>query len=1046
MQMPPATSLRVHAAAVPGGERHAPGLGALGVALAVITAHPETARAQALPAANDAQPPVLQEILVTGSRIPVPSNLDATGPLQIVTGRDILLSGYTDAVDVLNALPQSTISAGADLGNHSSPANSAGGIATADLRGLGPQRTLVLVNGRRLGFGDANTGNLSPAPDLDQIPVAMVERVEVVTGGASATYGSDAIAGVVNFILKSHIQGIQVDGQYGFAQHRQHDAYLQGAQVAAGITPPTGSVVDGKRADLSILAGSALHDRQGQITAYFAYHKQEPVHGSDRDFSNCRALSVNAVTGVPTDGGFLCFGASGANKFGTASGAEYSVVGDQFLPYPVAGSQPPARFNSAPYESMQRQDTRYQAGLVGEFAFSPMLRPYLELSYMSDRTRTFLAPSGLFQGGNPLTPDGGDLVNCSNPLLSPQQAAILCTPAQISADRASPGSVSADVDIGRRNIEGSGRASAYEHVNYRAVAGAGGTLGETWSYDAHALYYYTSLFQSNLGYLNYAAVNHALQVTTDSAGRPVCVSGGSCVPYDIFTSGAVTPRQLSYLYTAGTDRGSNTGQVVEADLTGELGRLGIRSPWGRDGVAVNVGVEHRLETLKFAPDAAELSGTLAGYSGAAVPIDRHMSVNEGFAEIRAPITQGRRFLEELTLDGGYRYSHYSPAGATHTYRLGLQFAPVAGARLRASYDRAVRTPNLIELYTPLTYMQSGLVGEDPCAPTHGGAQHASASLAACLHTGVTAAQYGNGFGPAVGGTSTIPQCAGSCGVASGGNPALAPESANSWSAGILLTPAALPGVSASIDYFHILLRQAIAVAPDSVLLQQCLDSGEPFSCSQIVRRPDGALSGATVAGGGYILQHDINTGGALVAGTEMQVEYRAPLGRRGGTLSLALTGSWLHHNTTTPYRGAPSYDCAGLFGATCLNGSVNPTWRHNLRVTWESAAHLQLSVQWRFIGRTSFDNNSPQPLLQGAEEQFFDPVVARIPNYSYLDLSAIWDATRAVQLRAGVSNLLDKDPPFIPAVDISGTAGSFNTFPSYDLLGREIFVAIRATL
>ena len=195
--------------------------------------------------AVDEPEPNLQEIVVTGSRIPVPANITATSPIQVVTAQDIALAGQTDTVNILNSLPQTVINSGIDFGNNSSPLVAAGGIATADDRGLGPQRTIVLVDGRRLGIGDPNTNNPNPAPDLDQIPTALIERVEVLTGDASATYGSDAIAGVVNFIMKRNFEGIQLDGQYGFDQHHQQNYYLQDQEAAAGITPPTGNIVDG---------------------------------------------------------------------------------------------------------------------------------------------------------------------------------------------------------------------------------------------------------------------------------------------------------------------------------------------------------------------------------------------------------------------------------------------------------------------------------------------------------------------------------------------------------------------------------------------------------------------------------------------------------------------------------------------------------------------------------------------------------------------------------------------------------------------------------
>jgi outer membrane receptor protein involved in Fe transport len=995
--------------------------------------------------ADDAEPPS-KEIVITGSRIPVAASSVTTGPLRIITQQDILLEGAPDTVDLLNSLPQTTLSAGNDYGNHSSPNQTVGGIATADLRGLGPQRTLVLVNGRRLGIGDPSTGNPNPAPDLDQIPMAVVERVEVASGGASSTYGSDAVAGVVNFILKKHIEGVQIDAQYGFAHHNEHAVGIEEQQLAQGITPPTGSIVDGGRRDLSVLAGTGFAGGAGSLGGYFAYHRMDPVRGADRDFASCQAASNNYLSGVSTDTGVRCLGSRDSNRFVTdaGSGAAYAVVGNTFVPWPAAGSIPPARFDSAQYQYLQRQDTRYQAGLLADLSMSEGTSAYLELSYMDDGTRTQIAPSGLFQGSNATTSDGTYRVNCSNPLLSAQEAAILCTPAQIAADAAAPGSVSADLDIGRRNIEGGGRASTYEHLSYRAVAGIEGHVGEVWSYDAYGLYHYTSLFHSNLSYLGLAAIDNALEVTTNSAGQPVCISGSPCVPYNIFSTGAVTPAQLSHLYTPGTDHGANSEVTVHADATSRLGRYGIATPWAADGLAVNAGLEHRVDALRFAPDAAELSGDLSGYGGPAVALGERIAVDEGFIEARLPVARELPGVHNLMLAVGYRYSHYSTAAEANTYKLELQYAPVPDLRLRSSLDRVVRAPNIIELYTPLVYSPSFTVGSDPCAPTDHGASHAQASLAQCLHTGVTAAQYGDGFGPAVGGTSTIPQCLDAgCGSVLGGNKHLAPESAQTFSLGLTLTPSQLPGLTASIDYYHIRLEHQIGTVPGSITLQRCLDSGDPQACSQIVRTADGSLSGVALAGSGYILQWDVNTGSALVSGIDVEASYHFNFTRGLGTLDLTLDGTRLLHNTVTPYAGAPGYDCAGLFGGTCLNGSVNPLWRHTLRLDWQ-LGKLLLSARWRFIGPASFDNNSGQALLANQEEGFYDPLVRRIPGYHYLDLAALWTLRQGLTLRGGMSNVLDRDPPFIPA-EISQAAGSINTFPTYDLMGREVFLGLRAS-
>ena len=982
---------------------------------------------------------VIQEVVITGSRIPVPANITSTSPITTVSTQTIQLQGQTDSIDVLNALPQNIISANVDLGNNSNPLNGPGGVATADLRGLGPQRTLVLVDGRRLGPGDPSTLNPNPAPDLDQIPAAMIERVDVVTGGASAVYGSDAMAGVINFVLKKNFQGIQVDGQYGFFQHNNGDTRIQTLDDAvatdtgsADFHAPSGSLMDGYKRDLSIVAGTNTAGGKGNITGYFTYHQQDPIAAGKLDYANCE-LFTNA-----TNRGYDCAGSSNSNFFKTGGNA-YSVVGNQFLPYPQVGSSPPSQYNANIFEYQQRQDVRYNAGFLSHIDINDHVKPYLDVSFMDDRTTELVGPSALFRGNYPFTTDNNYRINCTNPYLSAQEQSILCTPAMIAADAAAPGvdpAGQADVEIGRRNVEGGGRLGYYEHLNYRAVFGVQGDLFDGWTYDAYGQYYYTSLFNSNSNYLNYANVGQALIATvgptgTPQAGLPVCTNPvGGCVPYNLFTQGGVTPAQLKYLQTPGTAYGTNSEGIVHVDFTGDLSTLGVESPWAHAGAAVNLGAEHRYDTLAFAPDAIEAAGELSGYTGAVVAINNANSVNEGFIEARAPLIQDRPFVRDLDLDAGYRYSNYSTAGATNTYKFEVQYAPSQDFRLRYSYDRAVRAPNLIELYNPQAYGQQSFVGTDPCAgaaPTD--------SLAQCERTGVTPAQYG-----------AIPQCvSGQCGEVIGGNPNLKPEEADTYSVGITFTPRALPNFTGSIDYYHIALFGLIGTLPGANLFTQCIANGNPLDCSQIVRNPvTGALSGATVAGGGYILQTSINTGTGLTSGIDLQTNYRQGLGVFG-TLFATLNGSYLEHSTTTPYPGGPTWDCAGLFGVNCNGDSVNPNWRHTLRLDWQTPwMKLLLSANWRFIGATSFDNNSANPALQFSEEGGWDFINARIPNISYFDLAAVWPAWKEFQLRAGMNNIFDRDPPIVPG-DISGT-GYGNTYPTYDELGRAVFVAFTAKL
>jgi outer membrane receptor protein involved in Fe transport len=1009
--------------------RHALIVGAMAAISAAIPAI-----AQEQQAADES----LEVIVVTGSRIAAPNSKSAS-PIVALSDKDIKITGKTDISDIINQLPQNfNNDLGQDLGNRTTGLTSAGGVATADLRGLGPNRTLVLVNGRRLGQGSPYTFIQQPAPDLDQIPTALVERVEVVTGGASATYGSDAIAGVVNFIMKTNFEGFQIDGQLGENWHDNHNKYTQDAQLATGQTPLTGTSHDGRNRTFNLIAGTNFADGKGNVTAYFGYLNTDPVTSGDRDFGGCQ-LAANANL----DGAF-CLGSSNSNFFRPLTGPNantvtYSVSGSSFVPRGSVATQVPASFNSQPYIYMQRQDTRYTAGFFVHNDFTDFARAYAEFGFMNDRTHQEIAPSALFRGSNPNDPLSGNYnINCSNPLLSAQQAAILCTPAQIAADLADPGSVTANVEIGRRNVEGGGRFSDYEHSNYRGVIGMKGDFAQAWSYDAYGQYYYTTFYNTNDRYLNFSAIDNALLVT-GTAANPRCISGPPCVPYNIFSDGGVTQDQLNYLYLDGTGYGTATLRTVHADVTGNLGEYGFKSPLATDGIAVNVGYENRNEHVAFKPDSGELSGQLSGFGSAAVAIDNGISVSEEFIEVRAPLAQDKTGVKDLLFDTGFRRSDYSTSGAVNTYKFELQYAPVEDVRFRGSYQRAIRAPSIVELYNPQLV---GLIqlGTDPCAPTldvNNNLVPAARSLADCERTGVTAAQYGNG-----GTTNIIPQAVlGQLSQLTGGNPALQPEKAKSYTFGFTLTPRALPNFTASVDYFNIKLDGGVGTIGANVILSNCLDTGNPVYCSQLVRRPDnGGLTGNSLASGGYIVQTNVNVALGGFSGIDVQGGYKLALSPRWGSLSFALNGAYLLKTTTTPQPGAHTYDCAGLYGSTCQ--TVNPKWHHILRTSWITPWDVTASLTWRYIGAVKLDQNDSDPTLHDSAFGAFNSFNARLPSFSYLDLAASWNLRDNLELRGGINNLLDKDPPLASFEITSG--GAANTYSTYDALGRQLFVTFTA--
>jgi outer membrane receptor protein involved in Fe transport len=774
--------------------------------------------------------------------------------------------------------------------------------------------------------------------------------------------------------------------------------------------------------------GTNFADGQGNITGYLSYRHADPVYSSARDFGSCELLPNDALTGV------TCGGSSNSNWFNPATGPNagtvYSVSGHSFVLSGTTITNPPAEFNSQPFISLSREDDRYNAAFMAHEQIAEAFQPYLQFFFMDDKTHQVLAPAALFKDANPLDPTGaGDYyTNCSNPLLSAQEASILCTPAQISADKVNPGSALAQIEIGRRNVEGGGRSADFEHTNYRAVVGAKGDFADAWNYDAYGQYFYTKFTDSNQGYLNLQAVTNALLVT-GTAANPKCISGSSqgCVPYNIWSQGAVTQAQLAYLYEIGTAQGASTLKTLHADITGKLGDYGVTSPWATQGVGVNIGAEHRTDQEYLEPDSAEESGLLSGFGGAVAPIDDAISVSEEFIELRAPLAQDKPGVKDLMVDTGYRHSDYTTAGNTNTYKFEVQYAPVTDYRFRASYDRAIRAPSVAESFIP-PIVGLATVGGDPCAPP------IQYTLLQCERTGVTPAQYNSG---------SIPQgVAAQLSQQTSGNPNLKPEQADTYTVGLNFAPSQIPHLSGSIDYFHIQIKDEVGVIPYLDILQDCANTGSPVYCSQIVRQPTtGSLTGNSNAGGGYVIQKNYNLGTAIYSGVDVVGNYKLDLAPGFGDVAWTLNGAYMLHNEAQPIPGGTTYDCVGLFGAVCQ--IISPRWRHTLRTTWETAWNVSASLTWRFIGPVTEDNDSQQPGLAGAVfDGAFDYFNYRIPGYNYLDLEATWDVNKVLQVRAGASNVLDKDPPVAEADIVAG--GAANTYGAYDLFGRQLFVAFTA--
>lgn len=978
-----------------------------------------SAAAIGMSAPAQAQDGAVETVVVTGSRIPQ-QGLYSSSPVTAIGQQEIKLEGTTDVGTLVNNLPS------VFAGQTNFTGNASTGTATVDLRGLGAKRTLVLVDGKRLGPGDP----VVPVADLNQIPAAMIDHVEVLTGGASAVYGSDALAGVVNFIMRKDFEGVELDGTYSVNQHNNDNSVARGITNAAGYKLAPNSVLDGATVDTTMVMGVNSADGKGNITAYFGYHNVQGVLASKRDYGTCATSAYDSNKSGVRDK-LRCAGSANYSLFlpttgpaanGPAGGYYFMEPGGKLVPFTGAGNQ---YYNYGPANSIQRPDTRYTAGAFAHYQVDPKLDIYANFMFTDDHSKWQAAPSALFFGAA-ASPSGQFTVNCDNPLAAGTSfQTTFC-----------PGQTSVKGFFTHRNVEGGPRVTEFRHTSYRIVLGAKGDLGNGWAYDVSGQYG-TSLYNElYLHDLSASRTQDALLVTNVN-GVPTCTSGNAgCVPLDLFHGiGGFTPAMLKYIYANGQQSGSTEERILTGSITGDLGQYGLKSPWASQGVGIALGSEYRSEYITLQTSDADKGFDLMGSGGANPGQPRSgFNVVEGFGEVQVPVVQNQPFFEELSLNAGYRYSSYNTSGAVTSYKYGADWQPVDDIRFRASYQRAVRAPNVLELFSP----QTALLGsfQDPCAGTA-----PTATAAQCANTGVTAAQYGS-----------IVQCpASQCKILTGGNPNLKPETSNTKSFGVVLTPTFIQGFTATIDYFDIKVNNSIGVVPASVALAQCVNGSNLSLCPLVHRDGSGTIATNT----GYVINTNVNTGFLATKGIDFEANYTAALDSWGmgdnGALSVSFLGTYVKSATAQPYTGASStfngktyssYDCVGLYGTTC--GVPTPQWRHKMRITWSSPWDFNLSMAWRHMSGVSFDRNDTNPFLGNGKQIATAGAGGAIGAYDYFDMSGTWTISKGVELRAGVNNLFDKDPPLLASGGAtSGPTGPLNanTFPGvYDPLGRYMYI------
>ena len=968
----------------------------------------------------------IQEVVVTGSRIPQP-NLTSVSPVTAVGSDQVKIEGVTRVEDLINNLPQAFADFGGNLSNGST------GTASVNLRNLGSQRTLVLVNSRRLMPGDP-TQNAAASPDLNQIPAALIERVEVLTGGASAVYGADAVAGVVNFIMNDKFEGVRVDAQYSMYQHNNDDDKIASIVRDSNFGLPESNVRDGYTKDITFIAGINTPDGRGNATVYVGYRKLDPVTQDRRDFSACALGSSDA--GDPTSNTFTCGGSSNTarGRFLTYNQVDLNdtsatgdfTVGEDGVMRDFAASD---LYNFAPSNFYQREDERKTAGLFAHYDFSDKASVYTEFMFMDDRTQAQIAPSGAFLGAGPGAPPffGRYTVNCDNPLLTPSALNSFC------GGDAGAGDVL--MDIGRRNVEGGGRNDDLRHTSFRGVVGLRGDIADGWTYDVYGLYGTSLLSENYQNDFSRSRIRKSLTAVAGPNGQAVCRVNAdadltnddpTCVPYQIFGVGNVTPEQLAYLQIPALSEGSTVEQVLSGAVSGDLGQYGVKLPTANDGLGVAFGAEYRSERSELRTDANYQNNDLAGQGAPTLDTFGQFDVREVFAEARLPLMQDKPFAQTLSLEAGYRYSDYNLGFDTDSYKLGLQWAPVSDVMLRGSYQRAVRSPNIQELFLQPRVQLDGVT--DPCSNAPG--EDPAASFEQCARSGVTAGQYG----------SILQNPASQYNGEVGGNPGIQPEESDTYSYGFVVTPGILPGFSFTMDYYDIKVEKLINNLGADFVLNQCLTTGDPTYCDRVNRAGNGSI---WLGDSGFVEDPILNTGSLQIKGVDAEANYRFDAGSVG-SLALQFIGTYVDEYLTEPLPGASKYDCAGLFGSVC--GTPIPDWRHKLRASWTTPWNMDLALTWRYVAATEDDRTSSDPNLSAAVIETDKHLGSR----SYFDLTGSYSFSEVgvfsnLTGRLGINNILDKDPPLVgqdtcPAVFCNG-----NTFPQvYDTMGRYVFLGLTA--
>lgn len=923
-----------------------------------------------------------ERVEVTGSRIRSIGAV-SNSPITSVSADEFNSTAPVAVEEVIRSLPAAIPAIGPGTNNGSN------GTASIDLRGLGTNRTLVLINGRRIV-----PATLGGVVDTNSIPVALLERIDVVTGGASAVYGADAVAGVVNFVLRRDFTGLDARTTYGVSE--------QG---------------DSKRYRTDFTLGANLAEGRGNVALSFGTSRTDPLRQGERSFGQFQISSTNGARGGSSIGVPASYG-----------GIPAPLTGNQIIDYSTGGLRAFTQadeynFNPLNYYITPLERTQFSA--LGRFTITENAEAYAELTNTKSLVTLNLAPSGSFaSAGFP-----NWRVPIGNPFIPALMRTQLCGAYAIAtADCVLGNATEIPINIGRRFVENGPRINTFDNSTLQWTAGLRGTLPflSNWSYDAYMQKGTSEQISRRVNWGSASRVQQALRALNTTS---CTVTSGGCVPINLFgQEGTLTPAMLAFINQTSIQTTTVEQEVAHVSFSGDLGP--IKSPLAQAPIGLAVGFEKRDVVAGNQSDApSQVNGEVLG-TGAPLP-DRKgaLTLNETFLELQVPIISKKPGIESLNFEGGYRSSKFETDAGSKSYgswKYGLDYAPIKGLRFRAMEQRATRAPNINELYAPVV---SGLSNRavDPCQLALINAAEATTPGTLsnlCRLTGVPTAQIGAVPAPAAGQIAQL----------SGGNLNLSPEEADTLTVGLVFEPSFLPGLSLTVDYFKIEINKAVSSPTTSQVLDGCytaalnpgFNPANPF-CALIARNTlTGSLNGTT-----GVSQQLSNLGRVNTEGYDLGVSYRLNAGSVGRfDIGLQATVT-----TESSFQSLPTVaviDCLGFYGQDC--GGPTPETKWSQRLSW-TKGDFSAGYNWRYIGKSS---------VQDIRAAGFAPQFREIKAYNYVDLSFAWSPIKALSLSLAITNAFDKKPPEVGNTIATTSTNSGNTFPQwYDVVGRAYSVGAR---